>query len=644
MIFALSLRVFGLAIVYCSSIWSPATSAAGQPASPPSNDLHDFLVIGALIPEQATTSGWLATMGFLSAIQDVNNGTDILPHHKLQPIVRDTGGDTWLGLQHAASVIGEGHAVAVVGPGLSRVAGVVSPIASRCQIPLVTPSSTSLFLSLHEVHNYVLQLCPSSRVLSQVVIDVIREFGWEYVAVIKSDGEHGETALYLMDQLARRQGLRIIKVVGIPVYAGSENEENRTAVVETLKIKMNCLVSLRAHIFVLSVLSHQLELVLQAADDLGLIGAEFVWIIDSIESPEELLRPKLLKLLQGSLGISTSLPRSASEWEQTHKVNYTSIYQLYTYDAVWLIAHGLHHFFRDGNSLHRIDLPSAEGSPKLYKQVYGQLLLDYIRNVSFEGVSGTVHFDHETGERLKTYNIVNMFNGSFSIVGKWSSAGSSRKKRLDMGEQYPYPKWYNGSEVTPDDRDTSTDQVIAALAIVSEPYIFHSNSGGNEEFSGYLIDMMDELSRAVGFSYSLTVWNDSYDDALRYISQGNHPYTLIVADVTVTADRSKLVHFSHSYLTAQMSLLVQRPSTEIAAGLWGFLAPFSYRVWLLVLGFFFFGAVVLRITEVHRRKHPDLKFGESLWISFSCVFGKAHCSIRVLQGCHTEPYSSRRYS
>ena len=605
-------------IVAFVSAQAPIASA-GVPASLP----FKRLVIGALLPEQATISGGLEALGFLSAIQDVNNSTLVLPHYELEPMIRDSAGDTWLGMQEAASIIGDGHAVAVVGPVLTAVARVVSPIASRCGVPFVTPSSTSLSLSFHEVHNYILQLSPSSRVLSQALIDVIQEFEWNYVAIIKSDGEHGEAALYVMEQLARQQGLQIIRTVSVPVYPGSETVENHTTIIETLKRKMKPLATLHARIFVLSVLDHQLELVLQAANDLGLVGDEYVWIIDSIESPEELLRPKLLKLLQGSLGLSISLPRSAMEWEQKHNCSFTTIQQLYSYDAVWLIAHALHQFLQDGYSLDRIALPRAEGSPQLYKQINGHLLLEYMQNVSFEGISGTVDFDGETGERLKTYNVVNMFNASFCNIGKWSLTGNSRKKRIDMGGQYPSPKWYSGSDVIPADRDTSTTQHITALAIVNDPYLYRSNNNNSgKAVAGYLIDMMDELRRNIGFSYSLKFWNHSYDDAVRYISQANHPYTLLVADVTITAYRSGFVDFSHSYLTVHMSLLVKRPDSGTAAGIWGFLAPFDYKVWLLIFSFFVFGAVILRITELYRDDHPNLTFGESLWISFSCVFGK----------------------
>ena len=624
--FVLSLSFCVATLICCSSCESSTDTESGHFSYWPSSDAQNF-AIGALIPEHETIYRPIATLGFLSAIQDVNNDPRVLPHHKLQPVIRDTKGDTWLGFQKAIEVINKG-VVAVVGPGVSTVAEVISPLASHCQIPFVTPSSSSLSLSLHEVHKYLLQLCPSSRVLGRAIIDVLYEFGWKYIAIIKSDGEHGKVALYYLEQLARQQGLHVIKVIELPVYPGNEKVENRTATVALLITYLKDLVNLHAHVFVLSVLDHHLELVLQAADDLGLIGAEFVWIIDRLESPEHVLTPNLLRLLQGSLGISTSLPRSVTEWEKKHNVNYTSIYQLYAYDSVWLIAHALNRCIEDGHLLHRTRLPPTKGLPQLYRLISGQVLLEYIQNTSFEGISGKVRFDAETGERQKEYNIVNMFNGTFSTVGKWSSVGSSQKSRLAMGgSYYPLPKWNNGSIVIPADRDTSTSQLISALVIVTEPFVYHASDTANNPFSGYLIDLMNELSQRIGFSYRLTIWNDSYDEAIKYISRGDHPHTLVVADMTITSVRSEYVHFSRSYLTVQLCLLIKRPDTETAEGIWGFLAPLNYSVWCIVLAFFLFGAVVLRITELCRRNHPDLKFSESLWISFSCAFGRTHFGI-----------------
>jgi ABC-type branched-subunit amino acid transport system substrate-binding protein len=534
-------------------------------------------------------------------------------------MIRDSAGDTWLGMQEAMSIIGDGRAVAVVGPVRTAIARVVSPIASRCRVPFVMSSSTSLPLSLHKVHEFILRLSPSSRVLSQAVIDVIQEFEWNYVAIIKSDGEQGEATLYFMEQLAQQQEVQIIGTVDVPVYAGSEN---RTAIIETIKSRMQSLVTLHARIFVLSVLNHRLEMVLQAANDVGLVGNDYVWIIDSIESPEESMTPSLSKLLQGSLGLSASLPRSAMEWEQKHNLSFTTVGQLYSYDAVWLIAYALHQFLQDGHSLDRRALHRAEGSPQLYRQIDGHLLLKYMKNVSFEGISGEVDFVDETGERLKTYNVVNMYNASFCTIGKWSFTGSSRKKRIDVGPQYQSPKWYSGSGVIPSDRETSTTQHITALAIISEPYLYQSNNS-EKAISGYLIDVIDKLKSDIGFTYSLKLWTSSYDAAIEKISQANHPYTLLVADVARTAYRSRFVDFSHSYLTVYMGILVKRPQFGTASGIWGFLAPFSYKVWLLILGFSLFGAVVLQITERCRRGHPNLTFEDSLWISFSCMFGEA---------------------
>ncbi|XP_065846697.1 uncharacterized protein [Oscarella lobularis] len=603
------------------------SSASGSGNFPFPGDYDNFKIIpiGALIPRSAEPTGNSEWDAFAFAVEDVNNDPNVLPNALLVPQSIDTYGDTWEGFEGAVKLNGE-RAVAVVGPGLSTVARVVSPLATRVKVPFVTPTATSLALSLHEVHRYVLQLCPSSRLESEIMVDIISHFGWSYVAVVRSEDEYGRSSLLEFESLAYAKGINVIDTVEVPASTGaiSSGDDEETEIVNRMEASLKNLQILKTRIFVLSVQDSQLIYVFKAAKRLHLVGPEFVWIVNGVDSPAEMLSTELLDLMKGSISTSTAIPDRAVKWQKLHpSLNTTSAYELYTYDAVWLIARGLDRFIREKNDFTWLQLPTVPGAPRLAQLEKGDVLLDYIRNVTFEGVSGDVAFDAETGERAKAYNIINMYNSTFQLVGKWSPGGETVDKRLDLSNRYPSITFYNSSNVPPPDRDNALNQTIYVLTIDSPPYATFVPNNNNKEnqYSGYAIDLLKQLSKDIGFRYELEKWNGTYNELIYHIASPNNRHTMAAADVTITTKREALVDFTTSYHTSGLGVMILRPGLRAKAGMWGFLAPFDYGVWLLLFAFFVFGAIVLFLTESNRAYHPALKFGEALWISFSAFFG-----------------------
>ena len=199
-----------------------------------------------------------------------------------------------------------------------------------------------------------------------------------------------------------------------------------------------------------------------------MIGKDYLWIVSGIESPIDVLDPELVELMEGTLGFSTALPGRAVEWQIVHNITSTmSIYQLYTYDCVWLLARAIDNFLRDGHSLETELLSESQrGLPSLRRLTYGQLLVDYILNTSFVGVSGKVQFHNQTGEKITSLNIINVVNRTFQLVGRWNSHGEITSKRVNMGEEYPLIRWPSGTTKVPPDRALSLNQTVNVMVMV----------------------------------------------------------------------------------------------------------------------------------------------------------------------------------
>ena len=536
---------------------------------------NSTLVLIALIPISTEPEGPQEKDSFLYAVHDVNADDSVLVDRHVVPVIYDTAGDTWIGFQSAIDGISRG-AVAVVGPGLSTVASFLSPLATYTQVPFVTPSAKALALALRNVHEFVLQSAPSDRLLSQAIVDLLVKYEWQHVGIVSSS--NGPRSVWNVDVLASREEIKIIHIADIPPLVPDDDSPATIGKVVGLmkQLKYN-----NARIMVVNVPDHSLSVVFRAAATLGMIGADYLWIVSGIESPVSVLDPELVDLMEGSLGLSTALPERAREWQVMHNITSTiGVYQLYTYDCVWLLARAIDNFLRDGHSLQTEVLSeSKRGLPSLRRLTDGHSLVDYILNTSFEGVSGKIQFNNQTGERFRSLRIINVVNRTFQLVGQWNSHGDSIDKRINMGEEYPQIIWPDGTTNAPSDRILSLNQTIDVLVMVSEPYVFyHPNQEGNDRFTGYLVSVLERIKQGVGFSYQLKKWNGTYNDLVKYISDVNNSYTMAVADTIPTRDRWKIVDFTATFHFSSTTVLFSSPRAADSGWL-GFLAPFSLGVW-----------------------------------------------------------------
>ncbi|XP_062519017.1 uncharacterized protein LOC134194125 [Corticium candelabrum] len=569
------------------------------------------LPIAALIPISSERTGKSETEAFCYAVRDINDDDNILADHRIVPLIYDTKGDPWTGLQSAIDAISNGT-VAIVGPGLSSVATTVSPLATRTHIPFVTPTAPAVALALHDVHQFVLQLSPSDKLLSRAVVQLVKHFKWQHVGIIRSSVYYGRNRFGNIYTVASENGIKIVHVAEIPSSSVADGKQLDISRV-TQEIKQ--LKYLQARIIVVDVLDRDLEDVFRVADKEGMIGEGYVWIVSS-ESLAKVSNPKM----EGTLGVSTAPPEKAKEWQKKHNItSEVNVYQLYTYDAVWLLARALDTFIRNGGSPETVALQDDVEDldlPKLRMLKNGTSLVEFIRRVSFDGFSGEIKYN-PSGETTKTLDIVNIqANGSLETVGKWNSNDG-----IDMDETNPVV-WSSGSKTVPLDRTSSLEQTVYAMVMVTEPFVFYKDSvAANARFSGYLIDVLEQLQNDLGFEYHLEKWNGTHDELVMYIAASNNPYTVAIADVIITSDRWKVVDFTTSLHLVSLAMLLKAPEVASTSGIWGFLAPFHYSVWLLLLFFFIFSAIVLRITEAYRIPHQSLGMGECLWMSFSVFFG-----------------------
>ncbi|KAJ9588779.1 hypothetical protein L9F63_017938 [Diploptera punctata] len=183
---------------------------------------------------------------------------------------------------------------------------------------------------------------------------------------------------------------------------------------------------------------------------------------------------------------------------------------------------------------------------------------------------------------MKDVNIMELTVNGLTCVGTWNATDGFNITRTVS------PIYYQENE----NFMNRTFRVITSLA---EPYTMRRHSStplkGNEQFEGFAIDLIHELSQILGFNYTFTLQEDKmYDTMLDKVR--NNVTTikrvlkistdLAIVDLTITSHRESVVDFTMPFMNLGISILYKRP-TKAAPSLFSFMSPFNFDVWLCIM-------------------------------------------------------------
>ncbi|KFD51677.1 hypothetical protein M513_07373, partial [Trichuris suis] len=99
--------------------------------------------------------------------------------------------------------------VAVIGAASSQVSAMVSNVLRLFKTPQISYSSTSVELSDKSRFGYFSRVVPPDSFQAQAMADVVKQLGWNFVAVLADEGTYGEPAYEAFRLIASRQGICI---------------------------------------------------------------------------------------------------------------------------------------------------------------------------------------------------------------------------------------------------------------------------------------------------------------------------------------------------------------------------------------------------------------------------------------------------
>ncbi|XP_034030302.1 glutamate receptor ionotropic, kainate 5 isoform X1 [Thalassophryne amazonica] len=460
--------------------------------------------------------------------------------------------------------------VSVIGPTSSPASGsTVSHICGEKEIPHVKigPEETPRLPYLRFAS---VTLYPSNEDLSLAIAAILRSFGYPSASLVCAKAE----CLLRLEELVRRF---LISRETLSVRMLDDNldptpllKEIRDDKVATIIIDANASVS---------------YLILKKASELGMTSAFYKYILTTMDFP-------LLKLedivdeqsnIVGFSMFNTTHPfylefiRSLNlSWREGCDLTYPgpALSSALMFDAVHVVVGAV----RELNRSQEIGVkPLSCTSPQIWQ--HGTSLMNYLRMVEYDGLTGRVEFNSKGQRTNYTLRILEKHRGGHKEIGIWYSNDT-----LAM----------NSTSLDINVSETLANKTLIVTTILENPYVMRKDNyqdfQGNSQYEGFCVDMLRELEDILKFSFKIKL----VDDGLYGAPEPNGSWTgmvgelinrkadLAVAAFTITSEREKVIDFSKPFMTLGISILY-RVHLARKPGYFSFLDPFSPAVWLFML-------------------------------------------------------------
>jgi ionotropic glutamate receptor len=512
--------------------------------------------------------------------------------------------------------------VAAVGPFMLRDVQIVALVGQNGGFPIV-----STVLSRLDVDDYLFErtanffsLYPNNLFGGLELFDngILEQFGWTEVALIISDTTTAKNAVQEFQNFVGVSNYQysIGETVTLPVY-NSNNDTEEVFKMELEKIRNSGLTVIIAS---LEDRKEVYNLVFTAASELELLSPQIAWVCLLIpdwlaDLDNTTLTDTTLSHMTGILATRINVSADHSQWVVSDNISRDERLAN-TYDAAWLIALAIHKMLNSNSSTLEYSYPDEYGLQQLLS---GQQFMNQLRQVKFQGISGHVAMQKD-GTREPRFDVLNLVfkdnRFQFVHVGHWSW-----ENKLHLaGESI---RWYDGSLCTPSGkRDHCRHRLQVLVPEAYDPYIIvYKNRDGNERFSGWAIDVFKFIGRGcVNDNYNLTLWNRTWEEMIEELKGKNSQYDMAVAPIILTKSKFRTVRFTRDIHQVSIGALVLHSNVN-GAGLWQFLDPFSWEVWLLCIAFFVFTGIILHLLEKNRDTFPEGApgWGDAMFVSFSTL-------------------------
>ncbi|KAH1179942.1 hypothetical protein KIL84_005992 [Mauremys mutica] len=462
--------------------------------------------------------------------------------------------------------------VSVLGPAASPAsAATVSHICGEKEIPHVKvgPEETP---RLQYLRFASVSLYPSNEDLSLALARILQSFNSPSASLLCAQAE----CLLRLEELVR-QFLISKETLSIRMLDDAHDptpllKEIRDDKISTIIVDANASLS---------------YLVLKKASELGMTSAFYKYILTTLDFPSLRLddvvadhtRVLGFSVLNTSHRFYPEFVRSLNmSWRETCERSPfpgPMLSAALLFDAVHVVVGAV----RELNRSQEIGVrPLACASAGIWQ--HGTSLMNYLRMVEYEGLTGHVEFNSKGQRTNYTLRILEKAPDGHREIGVWYS-----NRTLAM----------NATTLAMDVSESLANKTLIVTTILENPYVMRragaqAPGGAGEQYEGFCVDMLHELAGILKFRFQLRL----VEDGLYGAPEANGSWTgmvgelidrkadLAVAAFTITAEREKVIDFSKPFMTLGISILY-RVHMGRRPGYFSFLDPFSPAVWLFML-------------------------------------------------------------
>ncbi|XP_058180588.1 glutamate receptor 3.6-like isoform X3 [Rhododendron vialii] len=610
----------------------------------------DVVKIGSIITFDSVI-GKVAKVAMEAAIDDVNSNPVVLGGTKLKLTMLDANYSEFMGIIQALQVM-ETDNVAIIGPQSSVTAHLISHIANKLQVPLLSFAATDPTLSSLQ-YPFFVRTTQDDWYQMAAIADIVEYYKWREVIAIYTDDDYGRNGI---SALANRLATKRCRIS----YKAPMNPQASRSDIMDVMVKVALAESriLIVHTYPTGGID-----VVDVAHHLGMMGSGYVWIatnwLSTVLDTYSPLPSGTVENIQGLITLRMYTPDSEmkrnflSRWKNLTN-NLTgngpfglNTYGLYAYDTVWILANAVNAFFNhggnisfsndsrlselDGGNLHLDAMSIFDG---------GQLLLDSILKVKLTGLSGHVSFTSDKSLIRPAYEVINVIGTGIRRIGYWSNySGLSVVPPEKLYEKPPYRSssnqqlhsviWPGQTTETPRGWVFPNNGKQLRIGVPNRVSFreFIAEVPGTDTFKGYCIEVftaaLDLLPYAVPYKlmpFGDRVNNPSCTELVRLITTG--VYDAAIGDIAIITNRTRMADFTQPYIKS--GLVVVATVRKSNSHAWAFLRPFTWTMWTVTGIFFLCVGAVVWILE-HRindqfRGPPRRQILTTLWFSFSTMF------------------------
>lgn len=607
-----------------------------------SNDSNVEVKVGAIYGEK----DWIGVMGFTCIQMALSDFYASNPHYKtrISLYTRNSNQDVVGAAAAALYLIEKVEVKAILGPMTSMEAEFVTFLGAKAQVPIVSYSATSPFLSSTQ-SPYFVRAAQDDSTLAQVIAAMVQAFGWREVVPIHIDNEYGEGIIpYLMDSF-QQISAQIPYTSVLSSYASDDQILEELYKIQTMQTR----------VFVVHMSANDGSRLFANANKAGMLTEGYVWIVtNGVGNFLDSLDPDTIENMQGVLAVQTYVPKAQKldnfidRWKlkiQEDRVNLPksaklNVIGLWAYDAASALARAVEKVFNMSSFF--VSTNSNSGSTDLDRIKVSQIglkLLQAILHTKFEGLAGV--FSLNDGQLLSsTYQIVNVIGNSGRGIGFWTpDDGLSKDLNINIQSNSTTPNlrtiiWPGDTSSVPKGWVIPTSGTKLKIGVPIRPgfeefvTVTHDAVKNTTLVTGYCIDVFDAAMRRlpyyVPYEYVAFVKPDNFTSAGSYddlISQVYFKkYDAVVGDVTIIANRSNYVDFTQPYTDSGVIMVVPVKDANINRA-WIFLKPLTWELWVTSFCFFVFIAFLIwllehRISDEFRGGSLLQQIGTSLYYSF----------------------------